>query len=65
MIKFDKLWILTESRNITIKELKQGCNISDSTVKRMKKNEHISTATVNKLCRFLNCGIGDIMEHSK
>ncbi len=61
MLNFTKLWILLESRGMKRTDLKKV--ISSVTLAKLGKNEKISSDTIEKICGFLNCQPGDIMEY--
>lgn len=43
-------------------ELKERANISANVLAKLGKNEPVSLESIEKICRALACGIGDIME---
>ena len=65
MIRFDKLWVTMEKKNVTTYQLREQCGIDSKTVRRLKANENMETKTLNKLCNFLDCSLEDIAEFIK
>ena len=63
MIKFDKLWVTMEEKNVTTYQLRERCGIDSKTIRRLKANENIETKTLSKLCAALNCRLEDIAEY--
>ena len=61
MLNYTKLWMLLESKGMKKTDLKQV--ISSVTLAKLGRNETISSDTIEKLCGFLNCQPGDIMEY--
>ncbi len=61
MLNYTKLWMLLESKGMKKTDLKKV--ISSVTLAKLGKNETISSDTIEKLCGFLNCQPGDIMEY--
>lgn len=61
MLNYTKLWILLENRGMKKTDLKEV--ISGSTLAKLGKNETISSDIIEKLCKFLKCQPGDIMEY--
>ena len=61
MLNYTKLWLLLESKGLKKTDLKQV--ISSVTLAKLGKNETISSDTIEKLCKFLKCQPGDIMEY--
>ena len=62
MIKFDKLWITMEKRNISTYYLREKSGIDSKTIRRLRANENIETKTLDKLCCVLKCRLEDIAE---
>ena len=61
MLDFMKLWILLEKRGMKKTDLKQV--ISSATLAKLGKNEPVSSTVIEKVCGFLECQPGDIMEY--
>lgn len=61
MLSYAKLWILLESKGMKKTDLKEV--ISGNTLAKLGKNETISSAVIEKICEFLDCQPGDIMEY--
>ena len=62
MIVYEKHWEKMKEAEITQYRLqKEG--FSNSTITRLKRNETVSTETIDRLCRLLQCDVGDIMEY--
>lgn len=60
---YNKLWKLLIDRNMKRSELREKTGISTSTLAKMGKNEIVSMDILAKLCRALQCDIGDIVEY--
>ena len=62
MIVYKKLWEKMKEAGITQYRLqKEG--FSNSTITRLKRDQTVSTETIDRLCRLLQCDVGDIMEY--
>lgn len=61
MLSYAKLWILLEKKGMKKTDLKQI--ISSATLAKLGKNETISSTVIEKICEFLECQPGDIMEY--
>lgn len=59
MIVYDKLFYIL--RNVGRSYLLY-C-ISSPTLAKLSKNENVDISTINKICEFLKCQPGDIMEY--
>lgn len=60
MIRYYKLFDLLNRRNMKKSDLRQI--LSSSTVAKLSKGEYISGEAIEKICLFLGCQPGDIME---
>lgn len=61
MLIYTKLWILLNQRGMKKTDLKQI--MSSATLAKLGKNEPVSSTVIEKICNFLNCQPGDIMEN--
>lgn len=61
MLTYTKLWILLEKRGMKKTDLKEI--ISGNTLAKLGKNETVSSIVIEKICAFLDCQPGDIMEY--
>lgn len=62
MIAYYKLLDMLNKRNISKMELKEAIKCGSNTLSALSKNEPLNTKTIDKICDFLNCQPGDIME---
>lgn len=63
MLNFMKLWILLENKGMKKTDLTKNKIISPATLAKLGKNETVTSDTIEKLCGFLDCQPGDIMEY--
>lgn len=61
-ISYSKLWKRAIDYDLNKTQLKERAKISTNAVARLGKNEPVSMDTLNKICRVLDCNIGDVME---
>ena len=61
-ISYIKLWKLLIDREMKKKDLVALSGISQSSVTKMGRNENVNTDVLVRICRALNCDIGDIAE---
>lgn len=64
MITYEKLWKIIQEKNISQYRL-HAEGISNSTLTRLRRNGTVSTETIDRLCRILECDVGDIMEYKE
>ncbi len=61
MISYEPLYQTMKKKNITTYRLINEFGVSRSLIDRLKHNKPITTVTLNDLCRFLECGVEDIL----
>lgn len=61
-VSYNKLWKLLIDRNMKKTELRIAAGISSSTLAKLGKNESVTTDVLVRICKTLNCDIGEIME---
>jgi DNA-binding Xre family transcriptional regulator len=61
-VSYKKLWKLLIDLDMKKKDLQQAAGVSSALIAKMGRNENVSTDSLVKICRALNCDIGDIME---
>lgn len=61
-ISYKKLWKLLIDHNMNKSELRIQAQISTNAIAKLGKNEPVSMDTMDKICKALNCNIGDVME---
>lgn len=61
-ISYNKLWKLLIDKEMKRVELRDAAQISANVLARLGHNEPVSMESLEKICRVLNCDIGDIME---
>lgn len=59
---YKKLWKLLIDKEMKKKDLQSAAHISWASVTKMSKGETVSMEVLMKVCKALNCDIGDIME---
>lgn len=61
-ISYNKLWKMLIDRNMNKTELKNKAQVSTNAIAKLGRNEAVSMDTMDKICKALNCNIGDVME---
>lgn len=65
-IIYTKLFLLLKEQNKTMYDLRKDKIVGTATLEKMRKAEgHIDTRSIEKLCEYLECQPGDIMEYVK
>lgn len=59
---YNKLWKLLIDKGMRKKGLQLATGISSGVITKMGKGEAVTTTVLAKICKALDCNIGDIME---
>ena len=60
-VSYKKLWKLLIDKDMTKMDLREAIGVSTATIARMPKGVPVSTEVMMKICKTLDCDIGDIM----
>jgi len=61
-VSYKKLWKLIIDKDTTNVEVRKAAKISPATFTKLKKNETVSLDVLLKICKILDCDIGNIVE---
>ncbi len=61
-VDYKKLWILLIEKGITKPQLRKLVNLSPATLTKLNKNEYVSMEILTRICKVLQCNIGDIVD---
>ena len=61
-VSYKRLWKLLIDRDMKKKDLQAAAGVSWTSITKMSKGEKVSMEVLMKICKTLNCDIGDIME---
>ena len=61
-VSYKKLWKVLIDKDMKKKDLQAKAGISWASVTKLSKGETVSLEVLMKVCKTLNCDIGDIME---
>ena len=61
-VSYKKLWKLLIDKDMKKKDLRIATGITTTALAKLGKNEHVSTEILARICKVLNCDIGDIVE---
>ncbi len=62
VISYDKLWKLLIDRKMNKTDLKDQASITYNIIARLGKEQSVNLESLYKICKCLQCNIGDIME---
>ena len=63
MLSYAKLWLLLDKKGMQRTDLTKKKIISTATLAKLGKNENVNSSVIEKICEFLQCQPGDIMEY--
>lgn len=61
-ISYKKLWKVLIDKDMKKKDLQVAAGISWASVTKLSKGESVSMEVLMKICKTLECNIGDIMD---
>lgn len=61
-ISYKKLWKMLIDKDMKKKDLQAAAGISWASVTKLSKGESVSMEVLMKVCKTLECNIGDIMD---
>lgn len=61
-MSYKKLWILLIEKDISPAKLREDLNIATGTMTKLRKNEEVALSVLLRICRYLDCNIGDICD---
>ena len=61
-VSYKKLWKILIDKDMKKKDLQSSAGISLASVTKLSKGERVSMEVLMKVCKTLNCDIGDIVE---
>lgn len=61
-VSYKKLWKLLIDKNMKKKDLQAKAGISWASITKMSKGENVSMEVLLKVCKTLDCNIGDIVD---
>jgi len=62
-INYEKAMILFKERGITTYTIKKNKIIGQAAFAKIHEGGHIDTRTIERLCEYLDCQPGDLMEY--
>ena len=61
-LSYNKLWKLLIDKGMTKTEMRLKADISTTTLAKLGKNETVSMEGLLRICKVLDCNVGDIMD---
>jgi DNA-binding Xre family transcriptional regulator len=61
-VSYKKLWKLLIDKDMMKKDLQKVSGVSWASITKLSKGETVSMEVLIKICKVLDCNIGDIMD---
>jgi DNA-binding Xre family transcriptional regulator len=61
-VRYNKLWKLLIDKEMKKVDLRDQAGLTTNVLAKLGKNEHVSTQSLEKICKTLECEVGDILE---
>ena len=61
-VEYSKLWKLLIDKKMKRTDLIQAAGISANILAKLGKDEYVAMESLEKICKALNCNIGDIAD---
>jgi DNA-binding Xre family transcriptional regulator len=61
-LTYNKLWKLLIDKGMNKTDLRVKTGMSQATLAKLSKGENVTTEVLERICKTLNCEIGDIVE---
>jgi DNA-binding Xre family transcriptional regulator len=62
MVSYKKLWKILIDKDMKKKDLQAAASVSWTSITKLSKGETVSMDVLIRICKVLECDIGDIME---
>jgi len=62
MVSYNKLWKLLIDKEMNKGDLREMVGMSSGSLAKLGKNEPVSMDIILRICKSLDCDVGDIME---
>jgi DNA-binding Xre family transcriptional regulator len=59
---YKKLWKILIDKNMKKKDLQKKAKVASSTIAKMSKELPVNLNVLGRICKALDCNIGDILE---
>lgn len=61
-VSYKKLWKLLIDKDMKKEDLRKATGITTTAMAKLGRNENVNTEILAKICKVLDCNIGDIMD---
>lgn len=61
-VSYNKLWKILIDKGMKKEDLRLQAGLTTNVIAKLGKNENVNTEALAKICKVLDCNIGDIMD---
>ena len=61
-VSYNRLWKLLVDKKMSKADLRKKADIAPNTMTKLRRDEAVNLAILGRICKTLECDIGDIME---
>ena len=61
-ICYNRLWKILIDRKMSKGDLRKAIDLSPNTMTKLRRDEEVSMTVLIRICNYLNCNIGDIVD---
>ena len=61
-VSYNKLWKLLVDKKMSKADLRKKADIARNTMTKLRRDEAVNLVILGRICKTLECDIGDIME---
>ena len=61
-VSYKKLWKILIDKDMKKKDLQKAAGVSWASITKLSKGETVSMNVLIKICKVLECDVGDVME---
>ncbi len=62
-VSYNKLWKILIDKGMKKEDLRLQAGLTTKVIAKLGKNENVNTEALAKICKVLDCNIGDIMDY--
>ncbi len=59
---YNKLWKILIDKKMSKGDLRKAIDLAPNTMTKLRRDEEVSMAVLIRICEYLNCNIGDVVE---
>ena len=61
-VSYNKLWKILIDKGMKKEDLRLQAGLTTNVIAKLGRNENVNTEALAKICKVLDCNIGDIMD---